>query len=60
MGNWAIHIEGVGCHHNGADFDADQIAKEAVRKLKEHGHTVTHAKITHGGEDDLLVLDEDK
>lgn len=60
MGNWSIHIEGVGCHHSGADYDADAIAKEAVAKLKEHGHMVTAATVTYGGSDDVLVLDEDK
>ena len=49
MGNWSIHIEGVGCHGNrGADFDAEAVAQRAVRDLANHGHTVTHASVTHG------------
>lgn len=50
MGNWAIHIEGVGCHGNrGADFDAETIAQRCVRDLIRHGHDVSHSTVTSGG-----------
>lgn len=54
MGNWTINIEGTGPHHNKQDFDADEIAREAVRTLRAKGHTVEHATITASGRDNLL------
>jgi hypothetical protein len=54
MGNWAIVIRGVGCHHNvDLDADANKMAAEFVKQLKKAGHTVSHASFTYGGEDDL-------
>ena len=54
MGNWAIVINGVGCHHN-TDYpqDANRMAKEFVEKLEEAGHSISHASFTHGGEEPL-------
>jgi len=54
MGNWTIVIKGVGCHHN-MDYlgDADRMAAEFVKALRNAGHSVSHAAITHGGETDL-------
>lgn len=53
MGNWDISIKGTGCHHNGREDDAEQMAAEFVKKLQGAGHVVEHAAITHGGRVDL-------
>jgi hypothetical protein len=57
MGNWNINIQGVGSHHN-ADYpkDANKMAAEFVRQLKDAGHTVEGATFTHGGKEDLLPV----
>jgi hypothetical protein len=49
MGNWHMSIEGVGCHHNNIEEDADKLFKEFVEKVKNFGQNVTHASFTHGG-----------
>jgi hypothetical protein len=50
VGNYSIHIEGVGCHGNrGADFDAETAAQRLVRDLVLHGHDVRHATVHAGG-----------
>ena len=55
MGNWVIHIEGTGAHHNsGAENDADVIAKEAVKKLPRAGQNVEAATFTAGGRNTLF------
>jgi hypothetical protein len=55
MGNWVIHIEGTGCHHNGReDIDADLLAPKLVQMLKEQGQTIEHATITYGGRQTIL------
>ena len=48
MGNWNITIVGTGPHHNGKDYDADQIFKETVEKLETAGQSIGHASITVG------------
>lgn len=54
MGNWNITIRGVGCHHNKKlDTDANRMAAKFVQELKDAGHHVSAATITHGGEDDI-------
>lgn len=54
MGNWNITIRGVGSHHNRAyPNDANRMAAEFVKKLKDAGHSVVAASITHGAEDDI-------
>ena len=53
MGNWTIHIEGTGCHHNKAPYDAESIARKAVNDLKLAGHTIQHASFNAGGAEDL-------
>ena len=54
MGNWNITIRGVGCHHNkDLKNDADRMAARFAQELKDAGHTVTSATITHGGETDI-------
>lgn len=54
MGNWNINIQGVGIHHNqDQPKDANKMAKEFVRELKEAGHTVETATFTHGGKEEL-------
>lgn len=61
MGQWAIHIEGIGCHHNGPDVksDADKIFFATVAQLKESGQTLTHASFGHGGRDEIAVNIDD-
>lgn len=59
MGNWNITVRGVGFHHNRRQpIDANRMAAEFVKKLKEAGHTVVAASITYGGEEDLSKPDE--
>jgi hypothetical protein len=55
MGNWNINIEGIGPHHNPDDYpkDANRMAAEFVKRLKEAGHTVSRASFTYGGTEDL-------
>ncbi len=49
MGNWNINIQGTGCHHNlNLATDADKMAAEFVKKLKEAGHQIEHAEFTAG------------
>ena len=54
MGNYVIAVHGTGCHHNGAEYDADQIAAKLVDELKAKGHSITAATITSGSTQDLL------
>lgn len=54
MGNWNISISGVGCHHNGAEYDVEQLAAKFVDELKKQGHTVTTADVTMGSKIDAL------
>ena len=50
MGNNAIIIRTVGCHHNGrADIDAEQIAKRCVDELRAAGHSILSASVESGG-----------
>lgn len=55
MGNNAIIIRTVGCHHNGlADQDAEQIAKRCVDELRAGGHSILTASVEScGGSIDL-------
>ena len=54
MGNWNITIRGCGIHHNKLNLkDANKMAARFVMDLRDAGHTVTAATITHGGEDDV-------
>lgn len=54
MGNWNITIRGVGAHHNrNYPTDANRMAADFVQKLREAGHSIQGATITHGGEDDV-------
>lgn len=54
MGNIAIIIRSVGCHHNGRAGDAEQIAKRCVDELRANGHTVLSAHAEGAGSTDLL------
>ena len=57
MGNWSIHIQGVGCHHNGDSLpdpkDARKAAGRFVKELKDAGHHVESATFTYGAKDNL-------
>lgn len=55
MGNWNISIRGVGPHHNGQPYDAEQVAARAVEELRAAGHTVVSAEVTYGG---VVVLSD--
>lgn len=55
MGNWNMSIIGTGAHHNANNpGDADRVLSETVKKLKDAGHNVEHASITHGGRDTIV------
>lgn len=55
MGNWVIHIEGTGAHHNSnAGADANEKAKEFVHELIGIGQTVESATFTAGGRDNVM------
>lgn len=54
MGNWAIIIRGVGCHHNAnLRADANRMAARFVEQLVAHKHMILSATFTHGGEDNI-------
>ncbi len=53
MGNYHISIEGQGAHHNGKEYDADEMARDLVKRLKEKGHSIFKASFTHGACDSL-------
>ena len=55
MGNWAMVITGVGCHHNtksDAEWrkknDADVQFADFVQSLKDAGHSISSASFTFG------------
>jgi hypothetical protein len=56
MGNYSIHIEGIGAHNN-TDLpeDADRLARLFVEDLRDKGHNVTAASFTCGSTEDLLI-----
>lgn len=69
MGNWVIAIHGTGVHHNTKpakdgnaasvlESDANVMAAEFVKLLKEKGHTVSHAAFTTGGTEGLSDPEE--
>ena len=59
MGNWVIHIEGTGSHHNSrADIDANEKAKEFVHELIGIGQSVESATFTAGGRDNVMPVTE--
>jgi len=61
MGNWVLHIEGTGAHHNNRpDIDANEKAKEFVHELIGIGQTVESATFTAGGRDNVNVPAPDK
>lgn len=54
MGQWNITIRGTGIHHNKKNpNDANRMAAEFVRALKDAGHQVRSASFTFGAEDDV-------
>lgn len=55
MGNWNIHIQGIGCHHNiNNPTDANVMAKAFAEALVQAGHSVEAATFTSGSKEDLL------
>ena len=54
MGNCIVSVHVTGAHHNGKDYDIDQMAAVFVDALKAKGHNVTAATVVSGGEYDLL------
>lgn len=55
MGNWTIHIEGIGCHHNSnPDIGANLLAPKLVDQLRKQGHTIEHATFTSGGRSSIM------
>lgn len=55
MGNFVIHIEGVGCHHNSnPEIDVDLLAPKLVDMVRKQGHTITHAVINTGGQQSIM------
>lgn len=55
MGNWVMHIEGTGAHHNGnSAADANEKVKEFVHELLGIGQTVESATFTAGGRESVL------
>jgi len=59
MGNWNISIRGVGAHHNENNpKDVDRIARRFVRELREAGHSILDAEITHGSAEALAPKNE--
>lgn len=55
MGNFAIIIRGVGSHSvdPGKDRTAEAVAADAVLRLREHGASITDAKVVSGSEVDV-------
>lgn len=49
MGNWTITIAGVGPHHNGRPFDADQLARRTHEMFQVAGHSIEETRFTYGG-----------
>lgn len=56
MGNCVIIVHVTGAHHNGSEFDIDQMSAKFVDGLAAC-HNVTGAKLVSGGENDLLEKD---
>jgi hypothetical protein len=54
MGNFAITVHGVGCHHNQRPDDVEHMADRFVADLKNAGHNVMRAIVHTGGEIDLI------
>lgn len=54
MGNWAINIQGIGCHHNeNPDIDANFAAAELVERLLKMGQHIEKATFTYGAKEEL-------
>jgi len=59
MGNWNITIRGQGAHHNKKSTgDANRLAAQFVKRLKEAGATIISASITYGSEDQIEDADK--
>lgn len=57
MGNWVIHIEGTGAHHNSNPAsDANEKAKEFVHELIGIGQNVESATFTAGSRDNAMPV----
>lgn len=61
MGQWNISIHGTGVHHNkNLPADANRMAAKFVRELKAAGHSISHATITYGGEENVTNVSEEE
>ncbi|MEK6881750.1 MAG: hypothetical protein AABY22_19185 [Nanoarchaeota archaeon] len=56
MGNWAITINGIGCHHNqNSPTDADKMTEKFVNDLLKAGHSLSVADFTYGSKVSFLL-----
>lgn len=62
MGDYTLVIHGTGSHHNKkvvdgkevrGNTDADHLLDKFVQELKDNGHVVEVATITHGGRENI-------
>jgi hypothetical protein len=62
MGDYTLVIHGTGAHHNNkvvegkevrGNTDADHLLDKFVQELKDNGHVVEVATITHGGRETI-------
>ncbi len=53
MGNWNVTIQGIGCHHNNAPGDIENLTAKFVEDVKKAGHSVSLAHVTTGGLTDV-------
>lgn len=65
MGDYTLVIHGTGSHHNkrklddgqlvSSPQDADHLLDKFVQELKDNGHVVEVATITHGGRERIAT-----
>lgn len=55
MGNWALYVQGVGAHHNKAfEDDANRMFARFVKDLRDAGHQIQVAVMTHGAAESVV------
>lgn len=55
MGQWVMHIEGTGAHHNGVDHDADAMIKAFVQQLVAQGQNIQATTFTYGSREHVYA-----